>query len=216
MYKGCINHKGTIHPGEQPAIVDVALWDKLNQTLAFNGSRQSGRNHHRQEALLRQIARCGQCGAELKPTFTTKRGQRHLYYVCARGRKQCRQGPMAAQDLESSLRERLEGMQGDHLSAVAIQQSIERVSYTSSKRIVEIALRDGTRFEYGLAVPNRRGVRGSKIAASGRVPRISKLMALAIKIDHGVKGGKANRLHRGGCGGSLILGADFVLVKERM
>ena len=41
--------------------------------------------------------------------------------------------------------------------------------------------------EYDLQVPNRRGVRSGRKAATGMVPRISKLMALAIKMERSVR-----------------------------
>jgi site-specific DNA recombinase len=192
LYKGCISHKGTIYPGEQEPIVERGLWEKVNRTLALNGSAQEGRKHRRQEALLRGVARCGECGAELKPTFTTRQGRRHMYYVCSKGRKGCRQRPVAAQDLESSLRERLEKVLGPQPSTVGIQQAVERVSYTSQTRMVQVALRDSTRFEYSLAVPNRPGVHGAQAARTGRIPRISKLMALAIKMESLVREGKVS------------------------
>lgn len=192
LYKGCIKHKGTVHVGEQEPIVDRDLWEKVNRTLTLNAAAQHGRKHHKQEALLAGVARCGECGAELKPTFTMRRGRRHVYYVCAQGRKNCRQQPVAAQDLEGSLRERLEKAVGPQPSMFAIQQAIERVRYSSVTRIVQVTLRDSTRFDYCLPAPNRRGLRGKKAATTGRIPRISKLMALAIKMEGLVREGKVS------------------------
>jgi len=192
LYKGSISHKGTIYPGEQEAIVEPDLWEKVNRTLALNRSSQAGRKHLKQEALLAAVARCGQCGAELKPTFTTRHGRRHVYYVCVRRREGCRQRPVASQDLESSLREHLEKILGPHPSTVAIQQAVERVSYSSQTRTVQVALRDSTRFEYNLAVPNRRGAHATPAATTGRIPRISRLMALAIKMESLVREGKVS------------------------
>lgn len=191
LYKGCIQHKGTVHAGEQEAIVDCDLWETVNRTLTLNRAAQHGRKHRKQEALLAGMARCGECGAELKPTFTMQ-GRRHVYYICAQGKRDCRQRPVAAQDLESSLRERLEKAVGRQPSTFAIQQAIERVRYSSVTRIVQVTLRDSTRFDYSLAAPLRRGVRGTKAPITGRIPRISKLMALAIKMEGLVREGKVS------------------------
>ena len=190
LYKGSISHKGTIYSGEHAAIVEPSVWEKVNRKLALNGASQIGRKHLQQRALLLNLARCGQCGAELIPTFTRKAGKRHSYYVCARRRQGCRQRPVAIEDLEGSLKQRLEEALGPQPSAVLIQQALERVVYSSKTREVAVTLRDGGRFEYGLAIPNRVGVRGAKRPKLGRIPRISKLMALAIKMERLMREGK--------------------------
>jgi hypothetical protein len=58
---------------------------------------------------------------------------------------------------------------------------------------VAITLLDGSGFSYTLAVANRRGVRGEcqeQAGARGRVPRLSRLLALALKLEtllaHGI------------------------------
>jgi hypothetical protein len=193
LYKGSISNKGVIYPGEHEAIVPAALWEKVNRKLALNGASQVGKKHLRQQALLLNIARCGECGAELVPTFTRRSGKRHSYYVCsqARRRQGCRQRPVAIDDLETSLKHRLEDILGPQPSAVMIQQALERVLYSSKTRTVTVTLQDGARFEYELAIPNRKGVRRSNPPmASGRIPRISKLMALAIKMEELVSEGE--------------------------
>jgi hypothetical protein len=48
-------------------------------------------------------------------------------------------------------------------------------------------LRDGTRSSYTLPAVNRRGARGHVQAEVGRVPRISRIMALAIKLEQVVR-----------------------------
>lgn len=193
LYTGRISHKGSIHAGEQEAIVERSLWEKVNRKLALNGAAQRGLQHSRQEALLAKVARCGQCGAELLATFTRTNGKRHGYYVCptAKRHEGCRQRPVAREDLEVSLRQRLEQTLGRELHRVAIEESIERVTYSSHTRQVMVQLRDGERLEYTLATPNRVGVRGERPARSGRVPRISRLMALAIKMERLVGEGEA-------------------------
>jgi hypothetical protein len=48
---------------------------------------------------------------------------------------------------------------------------------------VTVVLHDSTRLGFRLEEPNRRGVRGKPDINSGRVPRISRLMALALKLE---------------------------------
>jgi hypothetical protein len=58
-------------------------------------------------------------------------------------------------------------------------------SNDSRTRAVGIALADGSRFAYVLAFANRPGVRGrfEEQQAFARVPRVSPLMALALKFQ---------------------------------
>ena len=44
-------------------------------------------------------------------------------------------------------------------------------------------LGDGTEFRFHLAAPNGKGVRGRLHPREGRIPRVSRLMALAIKFE---------------------------------
>jgi hypothetical protein len=64
-----------------------------------------------------------------------------------------------------------------------MQQSIGQIVYAGKTRQVVITLQDGSRIEYSLLLPDRRGVRSGSKTATGRVPRISKLMALAIRME---------------------------------
>jgi hypothetical protein len=194
LYKGCVSHKATVYPGEQPAIVDEKLWARVNRKLELRSATQTERKHHKQEALLENLIRCGECGAILVATFTTRRGQRHSYYVCPKAQRgeSCAQPPIAAQDLNASVGQRLKGVLGATASTVAIQEAIEQMIYAGSTREVVIALRDGTRIEYKLPFANRRGVRSGRRPATGRVPRISKLMALAIQMERSVREGEVS------------------------
>jgi hypothetical protein len=122
-------------------------------------------------------------------TYTKRRGQRHSYYICLKAQRGegCKQPPVAAEDLDASVRQRLEAVLGANVSTVVIQQAVEQIVYSGRTREVIITLRDGARREYELPLANRCGVRSGRRPATGRVPRISKLMALAIKMERSVR-----------------------------
>jgi len=176
LYKGSICHKGTVYPGEQPALVDEHLWERVNERLLHNGGHQAGRAHSKQEAFLSGLLYCGQCGSLLTATFTRKRAYR--YYAC-----DCAQVPVTAVDLESALVCELEPMLGDRPDAFLIRQKLKRATYDSRTRQVIIELEDGTQFEFHLAPSNRRDAHGASRSREGRIRRVSRLMALAIKFD---------------------------------
>jgi DNA invertase Pin-like site-specific DNA recombinase len=190
QYKGMISHKGTLYPGEQEALISSELWEEVNRKQGRKESRQSqrGREPQRQDALLLNLLCCGPCGAAMLPTFTTKHGQRYRYYVCERAkRRECQQRPVAAEELEVSLRRHMEAILGEACNTIAIQQSIESVSFGGEAREVCIALGDGTRSTYSLPAVAGRGAREDAAAEGGRVPRISRIMALAIKLEQMVR-----------------------------
>ncbi len=185
LYKGCISHRGAIYPGEQPAIVDSKMWERVNRKLELRRAVVVGRPHHKQQTLLQNLVRCGECGTALSVTHTKRAGRRHDYYVCrkAKRREGCQQPAVAAQDLEGCVKQRLEAKLGAELNAIVVQQAIDHIIYSGNTREVKIVLQDGTRIAHTLAIPNRRGVRSAGTSDLARIPRISKIMALAIKME---------------------------------
>jgi site-specific DNA recombinase len=188
LYVGSVLHKGTVYPGEQEAIVDPQLWDVVNEKLKGKSAHVRGKKHSKQNALLAKLLYCAQCQGVMFASHTTKAGQIHRYYVCGANRRntkpRCPQLPVSAPDLETALTQQLQPMLGAQLSAAVIQQSVTRVDYHSATRLVSTTMREGTRFTYTLAWPPRAGVRRTTgdISAGG-VPRMSRLMALAIKLE---------------------------------
>ena len=191
LYKGSVQHKGTVYAGEQKTIMDSTVWEKVNRKLALAGAKQRGLHHGNQQALLLKLARCGECGAELGINFTRRKQQRYRYYTCPESKKRqgCKQRPIAVQDLDNAVLRRVEEVLARQVSSVTLHQLVERVVFASRTRELIIWLEDGTRITAEVAFPNRPGVRGSQNAL-GRVPRISKLLALAIKMRDQLADGK--------------------------
>jgi hypothetical protein len=146
-----------------------------------------GVRHDKVDALLSGILYCAQCGERMRSAYSSRQGRRHLYYVC-RNKKadpSCKQKPVASVDLEPSLLEQLEPILGPYPDTIFLQHSLERVTYDSRTREVGVTLVDGSRFAYTLPLANRPGVRRKfeEQQALGRVPRVSRLMALALKFQ---------------------------------
>ena len=195
LYTGAVNHKGTVYPGEHQRIVGQELWERVSAQLQMRSTHQRGRKHGRQEAPLTGLLWCTDCGSVMRSTYTTKRGRRHRYYRCraaSGGARNCWQRPVEATDLETFLIRNLEPMLGSGLNWAAIRESIERIEYEGRRHRVGIAWNDGTRVELEMPLPNRRGVNDGE---GERVPRVSRLMALAIKYERLVREGTV-RHHR--------------------
>jgi DNA invertase Pin-like site-specific DNA recombinase len=80
IYLGEIVHKGVAHPGEHPAIVDRALWDKIQDALVERGSGSSRRQHVQHPSALTSKVFDG-LGRPMTPSHTVKAGRRYRYYV---------------------------------------------------------------------------------------------------------------------------------------
>ena len=195
LYTGVVNHKGTIYPGEHERVVEQELWEQVNARLALRSLHQRGRIHRRQEVPLSGLLYCAGCGTAMSLSYTTKQGQKYRYYGCpaARGKAggSCSQGPVAAQDLEASILEKLQPVLGSALNWSAIRESIQRIEYEWMSHRVTVGLKEGTRLEYEMTMPNRPGANGGQREADrGRVPRVSRLMALAIRFERLIREGE--------------------------
>lgn len=80
VYLGEITHKGESHPGQQPAIIDGELWDKVQAQLQSNiqGERKKRRSKDRR-LLLGLIYDAA--GNRFTPSHANKQGRRYGYYV---------------------------------------------------------------------------------------------------------------------------------------
>src|SRR5207248_521216 len=179
------------YPGEQPAIMDRALWERVQQQFKVDTRRRV--RHRKVEALLSGGLYCAQCGKRMRSTYSSRQGRRHLYYVCrnnyvCRNKKadtKCQQQPVAAVDLETLLMEQLKRSFGCDFDMAFLANSLECASYDSRTREVGVTLADASQFAYTLPVAKRPGWRRTfeNQAVLGRVPRVSRLMALALRFN---------------------------------
>jgi len=148
VYIGMVKHNGEVHPGEQPAIVEPALWRSVNERLGRthrNGTGATGQP----VGILDGLIYCGQCRAPMSFSSTGKR--RHAY-LCQtaqqRGFGSCASLPVSAEDLEASVLAKMdasgfpEGSFRDNGEPrLMLEDKIERVEYHWATRRVAITLR---------------------------------------------------------------------------
>ena len=80
IYRGEITHKGNAYPAEHKAIVDRALWDKVQAVLAENRvDRTTGADAKYPSLLVGLVF--DDSGERLTPTHAVKKGTRYQYYV---------------------------------------------------------------------------------------------------------------------------------------
>lgn len=80
LYVGEVHHKGQSYPGEQDAIVDRELWEKVQAMMTGNARARRYRTNAKAPSLL-----CGLVyddeGNRFTPSHAAKNGKRYRYYV---------------------------------------------------------------------------------------------------------------------------------------
>jgi site-specific DNA recombinase len=118
LYVGKVRYQGELHGGEQPALVDAAVWQRVQALLTRNGRSGGGEVRNRFGALLRGLLRCAPCGCAMVPTHTTRKGtKRYRYYVCTNAQKRgwhcCPSKSVPAGEIERYVVEQIRGIGRD-------------------------------------------------------------------------------------------------------
>jgi len=79
IYIGDISHKGDWHRGEHQALLDMALFDQVQEMLRTN-SVERRRTHAVNKALLTGVI-FDDRGHRMSPSFTVKNGVRYRFYI---------------------------------------------------------------------------------------------------------------------------------------
>jgi site-specific DNA recombinase len=80
VYLGEITHKGTPYPGQQPAIIDQNLWDRVQLQLKENVQGERRRPRTTSSSLLTGLL-YDEASNLFTPSHATKNGRRYRYYV---------------------------------------------------------------------------------------------------------------------------------------
>jgi site-specific DNA recombinase len=87
IYAGKVEHRRAIYAGEQPSIVEPAMWQEVNSELRAGGRAGTGAIRVPQNALLAGLLNCESCKKPMIPTYTAKPGRRYRCYVCRSARQ---------------------------------------------------------------------------------------------------------------------------------
>jgi site-specific DNA recombinase len=103
IYLGEITHKDKSFPGQQPAIIEQELWDRVQARMQANLQGGHKRPRSTEKSPLAGLLYDGQ-GNRFTPTHANKRGKRYRYY-CSRvlkknGRKTAGPVRLPAQEIE--------------------------------------------------------------------------------------------------------------------
>ena len=104
IYIGMIRHKENLYEGEQEAIIDKNLWDKVQYLLRENSNCEPGAKRNATESPFKGLLICGYCGGAFGITYSNKKNRRYMYYICVkdhvRGERECPLERIAAGDLD--------------------------------------------------------------------------------------------------------------------
>jgi len=139
IYTGQVNHKGTFYPGEHPAIIDPAVWGKVDERLRHNGITGGKEVRNKYGALLRGLLHCDACGTPMVHTYTVKNSRRYRYYVCLTAQQQgwdaCPSKSVPAQRVEDSIVDRLRSLGKDPRIAAETARKVREQAEASVQEL---------------------------------------------------------------------------------
>jgi site-specific DNA recombinase len=117
LYVGQVRYKDELHDGEQPALVDPAVFRRARELLHGRGRRDGPPARNPVTPLLRGLLRCAPCGCAMTPAHSAKGVRRYRYYVCTAAQKRgwdtCPSKSVPAGAVERLVVDRLRGLGGD-------------------------------------------------------------------------------------------------------
>jgi site-specific DNA recombinase len=198
-YTGQVRYRGETYAGEQVGIIPVGRWEEVQGSLQSRRGieRKVGRD---ETSLLSGLLYCAHCGVSMVASYTKKAGRQYRYYVCLRaqqrGWKNCPTKSVSAVQIEEAVWEWVRTMapldsatepgaaepraaEPRECVGESVRQTVERITYDRAQKLVRLRLRK----EFGgeeSAIPLVRLGHQEKL---GRLPRITRLMALAVRFQ---------------------------------
>src|ERR1035437_3503034 len=194
-YTGQVRYRGEAYAGEHAGIIEPAQWEQVQGSL--QSRRGIGRKDGGSEpSPLSGLLYCGHCGVAMVASHTKKAGRRYQYYVCLRaqqrGWKNCPTKSVSALQIEQAVWEQVRTMvplespaEQSGWTGESVRKIVKRVTYDRARKLVRVALWEefgGVELEFPL-------VRLGHKEKRGRVPRIARLMALAVRCEELLRNG---------------------------
>jgi hypothetical protein len=196
VHIGKLRHRTELHPGEHEAIVEEEVWQRVQALLESKKAVVPGNGSPR---LLKALLRCAACERSMCPSVSAKGAHRYHYYVCTgaqkRGWSACPSKSLPAPMVERLVAEQLQQQRllgDDWQKQDAITQGerlrtlLKGVRYDGRTGLVTIALRHG---EGTLTCAVPKTCRQVPATSAGRLPRVSRWMALALHFDAQLRDG---------------------------
>ena len=152
-YIGQVRYRNEVHPGEQPAVVEQAVWQEVQALLIANGQARAETVRTRSRALLQGLLHCKPCGCAMTPASVTRGQRRYRYYTCSAAQRHgwhtCPSKSVPALALERYVLEQI-APHAWHIAwpslapaeqAQRLRQLVTRIDYDGANGQVAITLR---------------------------------------------------------------------------
>jgi site-specific DNA recombinase len=144
-YLGKVRHHQELYDGEHDAIVDAALWQRVQAVLGRNGRTGGSAVRNKYGALLKGLLRCVPCGCAMIHSTSAKGSKRYRYYVCTQAQKRgwytCPSKSVPAGELERFVVDQIRGVGRD---PNILAETIRQVRTQYQKAIAELDLEQGS------------------------------------------------------------------------
>jgi site-specific DNA recombinase len=152
-YIGQVRYQNEVHPGEQPALIELGTWQEVQALLAAHGRARAETLRTRSRALLQGLLHCRPCDCAMTPAQVTRGQRRYRYYTCSAAQRHgwhtCPSKSVPALALERFVLEQIaahaQHVAGPSLApaeqAERLRQVITRIDYDGTSGQVAITLR---------------------------------------------------------------------------
>ena len=126
-YAGKIRYKNELHAGEHAAIIDPAVWQRVQDMLHQQKKARAQAVPNRAGALLKGRIRCVPCGCAMIPAHTGNGSKRYRYYVCTgaqkKGWRTCPAQSIRAAEIERFVIDQIKSLRQNPSIVEAITQA---------------------------------------------------------------------------------------------
>jgi site-specific DNA recombinase len=193
-YVGKVRYKDEVHDGEHPAIVDAAVFARVQELLRSNGRTGGAPVRNRFGAFLKGLLRCAPCGCAMCPSHTCKGDKRYRYYVCSNAQKRgwdtCPSKSVPAAQIEQVVLERIKCVGSD---PALIHEVLAQARSHEEARVAELETeRRGLERDLARWHAEVNKLTGQIKPGDGNGPVIARLADLQERI--GLVGGRADKI----------------------
>src|SRR5262249_50026283 len=139
IYIGKVKYKHEVFDGEQPAIVDAGVFQRVQSLLQRNGATGGAPVRNQFGALLKGLLRCVPCDCAMSPAPTTKGEKRYRYYTCNSAQKKgwdtCPSKSIPAAEIEELVVEQVRCVGHDQ---ALLHNVLEQARRQDEERVAEL------------------------------------------------------------------------------
>jgi site-specific DNA recombinase len=176
-YIGKVRYKDEVHDGEHAAIVDPAVFTRVQTMLQQHGHPGIQRARNKHGALLKGKLRCAACQCAMALSYTDRGPRRYRYYVCVeaqkRGWETCPSPSLPAGEIERLVVDQIRGIGRD---PDVVAETVRQVRDRAGVQVAALR-RERTELDRGLRRDEAelRKIAGGRLSAEDRVSHFAEV-----------------------------------------